>query len=240
MDLPQDMLVEFFLRLHTFHLRRVACLVCHEWRAAHMVMQRTHGRAARYGQFQFAVDMPANAESLDFVVSQSLHGPMVKSIVGSFVKVQGGGMFVGQLIPLFYLSYMNANGILAHPWTWVAKDLWFKSMSNEVMRDVLCIGDEGFGFGITVTERNGYWVRADNISVHYPDFDISRSISETVVHVIRFAIAHCIQETWRCTKLEELISDYPYGMLEHIHAYWEPCLRLRTGDVTSGKLGWRE
>jgi len=237
-DLPQEILVEFFLRLDTFHQRRVASLVCKEWREAHGMMQQTYSRKARYGHFQFQMDVEARDS---VTVSQGVHGPRGRSYVRTYDLLPAKTATVEKLSQYVCLSCMCGDGKLAHPWTWVSEELW--SHSKLVGEDFIYIQlSEEFGFAVVLRVQRTedepcFHVFADGHWVAYPDLDLSLSISHIVVGVIQFALTWCTQD---CTKLRELVKDYPYGMLERLHSHWQPWLQLRKGDAVTGKLSWRE
>lgn len=242
MNLPQDVLVEFFLRFDTFYLRRVAALVCKDWRAAHSAMHLTTSRRARYGHFQFNLALVLDVYA---VASQGLYGPMCMGYIikydDLFVPGKTGCLPVSiTCASICYMSYMHADGILAHPLTWVSNTLWSRTPSY-IHETLLVMKNNEFEFEITLEtiSNDHYLITTGGIARVCPDLDISQPISTLVANVIRFALTHCIQGAWRADKLIALANDYPYGMLEHLHARWEPCLHTRPGDVI-GKLQWRE
>lgn len=223
--LPQDVLIEFFLRLETFYQRHVAALVCKEWRQACLIMERTFSRQARYGHFRFERSLLSRNV---VVTCQGAHGPTALTVS----EPQSSRQFT-------YLSFMHMNGQLGHPWTWVHEDLWDSKDSLGHQWILATRKSEEFDFVLTLERRKikdtiTYIVAVDGTEIVCRDLDSSRtlSVSELVVEMIRIALTdpRGLQEPWRHDKSKALVDNYPYGMLERLHSHWEPWLGIRKDD----------
>ena len=253
MELPRDVLVEIFLVLSSFFERRKAALVSKEWRVAHAEMHRMRSRKARYAHFQFQISQEIVGS---FLVSQGFHGPMVQSTGVTTKRITPGPVdmstFLSEPQPTVgkvkkcYLSYMLDNGALAHPWTWISPKIWSKE--GFLKREELIITqEEGFGAWFCLTapfeddeafQLKVFWKLSDGTaqSCTREIYDLTGSISAIIFRILQVITIHIVKRQ----EILTLLFDYPFGMLEHLHKYWEPCLGLREGDTLGTKLCWRE
>jgi len=249
--LPQDVLVEFFLHLHTFQLRHTTALVCKQWRAAHAAMQETCTRLARYGHMRFNVALEMNEI---YNVSSSQHGPVVKSEARLLKKTVGFNSLLETITPLrvaavrdYWVSYMDC-GTLAHPWVRVSPTLWTDSRNFTPSEQLIHVrSDEIFNVTISllapasVGEPFKLIVDGTHIPCYWTG-SLLPTVSQIIEHILDYVLTdrRCIQETWRFGALRALADNYPHGIIEHLYKHWVPCLKLRAGDPVVGQIAWRE